>query len=45
MKKKFDAVAFQRSIRQQLSREYIRNRKNFLQRIRDKHPLAFSEKA
>jgi hypothetical protein len=37
MKKKFDAVAFQRKARQKLSREFIKDRKTFLQKLREKH--------
>ena len=37
MRKKFDAVAFQRKARQKLSREFMKDRKSFLQKLRTKH--------
>jgi len=36
MKKKFDAVQFQRKIREKLGKEYSKNRKNFLRSLREK---------
>jgi hypothetical protein len=34
MKKKFDAVQFQRKIREELSKKYTANRKAFLQELK-----------
>ncbi|MCB9756859.1 MAG: hypothetical protein H6753_00365 [Candidatus Omnitrophica bacterium] len=38
MKKKFDAVVLQRKARQKLSREFLKDRKTFLKKLRDKYP-------
>lgn len=37
MRKKFDAVKFQRKVREELSREYLTNRKVFLGEIKEKY--------
>jgi len=37
MKKKFDAVKFQREVRMKLAREYHANREGFLRELRDKY--------
>ena len=39
MKKKFDAVAFQRKARQKLSREFLKDRKVFLRRLHEKYSV------
>ncbi|MBI5327511.1 MAG: hypothetical protein HZB80_04350 [Deltaproteobacteria bacterium] len=39
MKKKFDAVDFQRNIREELSKKYIKNRDAFLKELKDKYGL------
>ena len=44
MKKKFDAVAFQRKARQRLSREFMKDRKVFLQKLREKRVTALLAK-
>lgn len=43
MKKKFDAVSFQRKVRQKLSKEFIKDRKVFLQKLREKHPVLYEK--
>jgi hypothetical protein len=35
MKKKFDAVNFQRKVRDELGKKYLSNRKSFLQELKD----------
>ncbi len=37
MKKKFDAVDFQRKIREELSNKYAANRNAFLKELKDKY--------
>ncbi len=37
MKKKFDCVAFQRKIRDELSREYLANKKKFRKKLSEKY--------
>lgn len=37
MRKKFDAVKFQRKVRQELSEKYSANRKTFLREIKEKY--------
>ena len=37
MKKKFDAVKFQRKIREELSEKYTSNRKAFLRELKEKY--------
>lgn len=37
MKKRFDAVKFQRKIREELGRKYLANRKVFLSEIKEKY--------
>jgi hypothetical protein len=37
MKKKFDAVKFQRMVRKKLSDEYSSDREGFLQALKEKH--------
>ena len=37
MKKKFDAVAFQRKAREKMSREFLKDRKAFLKKLKEKH--------
>jgi hypothetical protein len=43
-KKKFDAVRFQRKIREQLSERYLSNREVFLRELRGKHGSLRKEK-
>ena len=43
-KKKFDAVRFQRKIREQLSERYLSNREAFLRELREKHGSLRKEK-
>ncbi len=38
MKKKFDAVEFQREMRQKFSKEYFKNRKKFVAELKQKYP-------
>ena len=45
MRKKFDAVAFQRKARQKLSREFMKDRKAFLQKLREKRSPVLSAKS
>ena len=40
MRKKFDAVAFQRKARQKISREFMKDRKSFLQKLRARHIIS-----
>jgi hypothetical protein len=37
MKKKFDAVEFQRKVREELSKEYSSNREAFLRELKEKY--------
>lgn len=37
MKKKFDAVKFQRKVREELGKKYNSNRKAFLRELREKY--------
>ena len=37
MKKKFDAVKFQRKVREEMSRKYSADRKAFLRELREKY--------
>ncbi|MCK4728996.1 MAG: hypothetical protein KAT27_08745 [Desulfobacterales bacterium] len=37
MKKKFDAVKFQRKVREELSKKYSSNREAFLRELREKY--------
>ncbi len=37
MKKKFDAVKFQRKAREELSKEYTTNRESFLRELKEKY--------
>ncbi len=37
MKKKFDAVGFQREMRKKLSKEYLKNRKKFITDLKQKY--------
>lgn len=37
MKKKFDAVEFQRKVREELSGEYLSNREAFLRELKEKY--------
>jgi len=37
MKKKFDAVKFQRRVREELSQEYSSNREAFLRELKEKY--------
>ncbi len=37
MKKKFDAVKFQRKVREELSKEYTSDREGFLRELREKY--------
>lgn len=37
MKKKFDAVKFQRKVREDLSRKYCSNREAFLRELKEKY--------
>ena len=37
MKKKFDAVKFQRKVREQIGKEYSANRKAFLRELEEKY--------
>jgi len=37
MKKKFDAVKFQRKVREELSKEYLTNRDTFLLELKEKY--------
>ena len=37
MRKKFDAVKFQRKIREELSKEYLENRELFLKELKEKY--------
>ena len=45
MKKKFDAVSFQRKARQKLSREFMKDRKSFLQKLREKRSVTLLAKS
>ena len=38
MKKKFDAVQFQREMRKKLAKEYSKNRKKFIVELKQKYP-------
>lgn len=38
MEKKFDAVQFQRKIREKLSQQYILNREKFIKEIKEHYP-------
>lgn len=44
-KKKFDAVRFQRKVREQLSERYLSNREAFLRELREKYGSLRKEKA
>ena len=44
MKKKFDAVGFQRKVRQKLSKSYSSNRGNFLKELREKYGYSRKQK-
>lgn len=37
MKKKFDAVMFQRKVREELSKKYVENRETFLNGLKEKY--------
>ena len=37
MKKKFDAVQFQREMRKKLTKEYLKNRKKFVEELKEKY--------
>ncbi len=37
MKKKFDAVKFQRKVREELSKKYLSNREGFLRELKEKY--------
>ncbi len=45
MKKTFDAVAFQRKAREKLSREFMKDRKSFLQKLQEKYSFASKPQA
>jgi len=45
MRKKFDAVGFQRKVREELSRKYFENRDSFLKELKVKHYLIKSRKS
>lgn len=45
MEKKFDSVAFQRNIREKLSKKYLENRDSFLKELRDKYGLTKRKKS
>ncbi len=37
MKKKFDAVRYQRKVREELGKKYLSDRKSFLQELKEKY--------
>ena len=45
MKKKFDAVMFQRKIREQLSERYLSNREAFLRELKEKYGNLHKQRA
>lgn len=45
MRKKFDAVGFQRKVREELSRKYLENRASFLKELKGKHYLTKDRKS
>ena len=45
MKKKFDAVEFQRKVREELSKEYSVNRDAFLRKLKEEYGHLQKEKA
>ena len=45
MKKTFDAVAFQRKIREQLSQQYRANREQFVRALRQKYDHLRTQRA
>lgn len=44
MKKKFDAVKFQRDVREELSKKYNNNREKFLRELREKYGRLIKQK-
>ncbi|MCB9772686.1 MAG: hypothetical protein H6754_09095 [Candidatus Omnitrophica bacterium] len=44
MKKKFDAVAYQRKVRQKLSREFLKDRKAFLRKLQSNQNISYLSK-
>ena len=45
MKKKFDAVKFQRKIRKKLSEKYLSNHEAFLRELKEKYGKLYKKKA
>lgn len=45
MRKKFDAVGFQRKVREELSKKYLENRDSFLKELKGKHYLTKNRKS
>ena len=45
MKKKFDAVKFQRRVREELSERYLSNREIFLRELKEKYGRLQKQKA
>ncbi|MCL0065881.1 hypothetical protein M1N79_03235 [Dehalococcoidia bacterium] len=45
MKKKFDAVKFQRKVREELSKNYSSNREDFLRELKKKYANLQKQKA
>ena len=45
MKKKFNAVMFQREVREELSKRYIENREAFLKELKEKYGNLQKQKA
>ena len=45
MKKNFDAVKFQRKVRQELGKQYSRNRNIFLRELKEEHGYSHKQKA
>jgi hypothetical protein len=45
MEKKFDSVGFQRKVREELSREYLKDRDSFLKGLKDKYGLTKRKKS